>query len=116
MSRKAQGNRGELEACSFLEEQGLKLQQRNYRCNLGEIDLIMKAGETFVFVEVKVRNNESFATILEQISRQQCVRIRRCAQHYLIQQQLNEHVTSMRFDIVTIVRDDNELQWLPDAF
>lgn len=83
---------------------------------MGEIDLIMRDQDTWVFVEVKSRSDEHFASVLEQITHNQCQRIRRCAQLFLIQQQLNEHITSVRFDIVAIVMDFDQAQWLQDAF
>lgn len=116
MSRKDLGNQGEQIARALLERNGLVHVESNYSCDMGEIDLIMREGDAWVFIEVKSRSNERFASVLEQISTAQCQRIRRCAQLFLIQQKLNEHVTPMRFDIVAIVMDFEQAQWLPDAF
>ncbi|MGI0152912.1 MULTISPECIES: YraN family protein [Idiomarina] len=116
MSKQQDGGLGEALALEYLEGQGLHLVTKNFRCEMGEIDLILKEGKTFVFVEVKVRADETFASVLEQIKPQQCQRIRRCAQFFLITEGLNEHYTSMRFDVVALVSDYNSMQWLPDAF
>lgn len=116
MFRKEIGNQAETEACAYLQQQGLKLVEKNFDCDIGEIDLIMRDGNGFVFVEVKHRANEDFATVVEQITPDQCRRIRRVAQYYLLEKKLNEHVTPMRFDVVTITARPAQLTWLPDAF
>lgn len=116
MSRKDMGNQGEEIARALLERNGLRFVASNYSCDMGEIDLIMRDGDSWVFIEVKCRSNEQFATVVEQITPAQCQRIRRCAQLFLLQQQLNEHVTPMRFDVVAIVIDFDHAQWLQDAF
>ena len=53
MGNTAFGRMGEDRACLYLEEKGMVLVTRNFRCKHGEIDLIMKDGSVFVFVEVK---------------------------------------------------------------
>lgn len=116
MSRKTDGNRGEEQACAYLEQQGLHFISKNYRCDIGEIDLIMQDQHTLVFVEVKYRANENLVSVVEQISEKQCRRIRQVAQFYLIEAKCNEHRTSLRFDVVAISGSPYELQWLPDAF
>lgn len=113
---KIQGNDGETNAADFLSQQGLTLVARNYRCPLGEIDLIARDGAHWVFIEVKTRHDEGFATVVEQISSAQCQRIRRCAQFYLLSRKLDEHQTPMRFDVIAICQHPAQLHWLPDAF
>ena len=49
------GQQAEALACSFLEQQGLRLITKNYRCALGEIDIIMFDGAIVVFIEVRLR-------------------------------------------------------------
>lgn len=116
MSRKTTGNFGEAMARKLLEEHGLTHVVSNYRCDMGEIDLIMRDQHRWVFVEVKSRHDEEFAHTLEQITAAQCQRIRRSAQYYLLEHQLNEHTTAMRFDVVAVVVSTQQAKWLQDAF
>lgn len=116
MLPKASGNAGESRAVAFLEAHQLKLVERNFKCDLGEIDIVMRDGEHWVFVEVKYRKNEDFATVVEQITVAQCQRIRRCAQFYLLSHKLDELQTFVRFDVVAICEQPEQLHWLPDAF
>lgn len=53
-----QGNAAEKIAATFLQQKGLTLVEKNFRCKYGEIDLIMREGKTLVFVEVRLRSNE----------------------------------------------------------
>jgi hypothetical protein len=49
------GQQGEDRALAHLQQQGLRLLERNFRCKLGELDLIMQHGAALVFVEVRQR-------------------------------------------------------------
>ena len=57
----AKGVQAELWAARFLQRQGLRLLAQNYRCRVGEIDLIMQDGVTLVFIEVRMRSNPAHA-------------------------------------------------------
>lgn len=52
-----EGRWAEEVACAHLQQRGLTLVQRNYRCRYGELDLIMQDGDTLVFVEVRYRRD-----------------------------------------------------------
>jgi len=54
------GAEAEQLAATFLQRQGLKLVETNYRCRFGEIDLVCKDMNTLVFVEVRLRGNDAF--------------------------------------------------------
>lgn len=71
------GRRGEQLAAAFLEGEGLKIIDRNWRCTQGEIDLIALDGDNLVFVEVKTRSGTSFGHPLESITPLKLARIRR---------------------------------------
>ncbi len=54
------GRHAESLAAAFLQQRGLKLVERNYRCRFGEIDLVAREGKTLVFVEVRMRTSARF--------------------------------------------------------
>ncbi|MCB1632041.1 MAG: YraN family protein [Pseudomonadales bacterium] len=64
------GRAAEDHALQQLSTQGLRLVARNFRCRLGEIDLVMRDGDTLVFVEVRARASASarFGSAVETIS------------------------------------------------
>ncbi|AUZ87349.1 YraN family protein [Arthrobacter agilis] len=62
------GRRGEATAAVFLEQAGLRIVDRNWRCPVGEIDLVAVDGSTLVIVEVKTRSSDDFGQPLEAIT------------------------------------------------
>ncbi|WP_445401348.1 YraN family protein [Zobellella sp. An-6] len=111
---RARGEQFERRAEQYLLEQGLSLVVRNYQCRLGEIDLIMRAGTTLVFVEVRYRKSAHFGGALASVTAAKQQRLRRTALSYLQSQGLNESRQSCRFDLVAC--DGNAIDWIPNAF
>lgn len=81
--RHATGRRGEDLAARYLEKEGLKVVQRNYRCALGEIDLVAEGAEGLVFVEVRTKSQPCLVRPEETITRPKAHRLVRLAQWYL---------------------------------
>ena len=77
------GERYEREAEVLLLRNGLKLVARNWRCRHGEIDLIMREGETLVFIEVRKRNSQRFGGAVASIGRQKRERLNAAIALYL---------------------------------
>lgn len=101
------GLEGEDDALSFLLKNGLRLLERNFSCRSGEIDLIMKEGETLVFVEVRKRNRNDFGDAMASITRAKQVKLIKTAQFYL---QKLEKVPVCRFDALAL--DSEKVTWL----
>ena len=106
------GKGAESSALSFLEGQGLDLLERNYRCRMGEIDLVMQEGDTLVFVEVRQRSSPDFGGAAESITPAKQKRILAAAKHYLMQ---FEPVPDCRFDAV-LFGEDGKPEWIRNAF
>ena len=58
-----EGNAAEQLAATFLQQKGLTLIEKNFRCTYGEIDLIMRDGKTLVFIEVRLRSTVILAVL-----------------------------------------------------
>lgn len=116
MQEKNTGNKAETIATAFLTKHRVQVVERNYRISGGEIDLIAKDGNSWIFAEVKFRANEEFAAILEQVTYQQCSRIRYTARHYLMTHNIDEHTAAIRFDVIGISGSSPEIEWIKDAF
>ncbi len=113
-SSKSVGDNAENQACSYLQQRGLKLIERNYRTQRGEIDLIMQQDKTLVFVEVRLRTNERFGSAAESITPRKQGRIIAAAQRYLQQQ---PSPLTCRFDVVAISgKEAPSINWIPNAF
>lgn len=87
----------------FLEEKGYEILQYNYRCPLGEIDLVAKDKEELVFIEVKYRKNLKKGSPLEAVTLKKQMIIGKCAKHYLMSHYKYER--DCRFDVIGIVGD-----------
>lgn len=61
------GAQPEQKAARYLQQQGLQLEQANYRCRFGEIDLILHEGKTLVFAEVRLRSRSDFGGVAASI-------------------------------------------------
>lgn len=115
ISKIEQGSTAEEAARRHLEQQGLKLIERNYVCRVGELDLIMQDGVYLVFVEVRSRQDSRYGTPAETVTRAKQKRLVRAAAYYLQRRRINP---PCRFDVIAISQtgDSLDLQWIKDAF
>lgn len=98
--RQGRGQQGERIAAQYLRDQGYRIQQQNYRCRQGEIDLIAWDGATLVFVEVKTKSQERFGSPLTMVDVAKQKKLVHVAMLY-VQQHPLPHV-DIRFDVVAI--------------
>jgi len=94
----------------------MKIIDRNFRCPLGEIDLIAQDGKTIVFVEVRSRQLDGICSPEESITVTKRRRVARAALWYLKQRGLQN--CNARFDVVAIRWNDEkpEINWIVNAF
>lgn len=111
MKRHEQGRRAEQQACGYLRQHGLELIEANYRCRLGEIDLIMRDGQCTVFVEVRLRRDPAFGGGLASVNHRKQAKLIAAARQYL---QSSRTVGAARFDVIAIGADD-EIEWVRNA-
>jgi putative endonuclease len=111
----AKGRLAEDRALEFLERQGLRLIERNYRSRYGEIDLIMEDGRTLVFVEVRFRGNPRFGGALESVDRRKQAKLLTTAACFLKERRLDRPA---RFDVAALAPHGAGLriQWIKGAF
>lgn len=105
-------------AYRYLKQHGLTPVRRNFRCRLGELDLIMQDGRCLVVVEVRFRGSKSFVTAGLTIDNRKQQKIIRTAAMFLA---WNERFANnpLRFDVVGINADahgDTTIEWMKDAF
>lgn len=111
--KSAAGDKAEQDAKSFLVSEGLSFLEQNYRCKLGEIDLIMQDAKTIVFVEVRMRRSDSFGGAAASVSAAKQQKITNTAKHYLVSKHLYER-SPVRFDV--IASSGNDINWIKGAF
>ncbi len=112
------GLRFEDQARDYLQAHGLLLLQSNYRCRFGEIDLVMRDGDTLCFIEVKFRKSLLFGGAAASMPKSKQRRIIKAARFYISahNQIANQ---AMRFDALLIQRQangSNNINWIQNAF
>ena len=115
------GAKGEKVALDMYKIKGYRVVQRNFKCRIGEIDLICVKDKTLVFCEVKTRTRLVFGLPAEAVDEKKKQHIRRCAASYLSQgMRLNRLFKDydMRFDVVEVifVGEKCEVNHLENAF
>jgi putative endonuclease len=98
------GRRGEEIAAAHLERQGLVVLSRNWRCSVGELDIVATDSiSTVIFCEVKTRSGTGFGTPVEQVTIGKRRRIRRLSQLWLSTAKVGWR--DSRFDVIGILFD-----------
>lgn len=112
------GQAAEALARQFLEQRGLRLLAQNWRCRLGELDLVMLDADTVVFVEVRYRRHSAWGGAAESVDARKREKLSRAAQHFL-QQESRWAKYPCRFDVIAINADSQapaQLDWIQNAF
>lgn len=115
--RKALGLLGEELALSHLLAHGLTLVTRNYRCKLGELDLVMLDGKILVLVEVRCRSRKDYGGPAASVDWSKQRRLVLAGEHLLMKRADLRHYRA-RFDVVAITTGDAEtkVDWIKSAF
>jgi len=110
----AGGIRGENAAAKWLQRQGFRIIERNFRTRMGEIDIIAQQGDTVAMVEVKYRSSAAFAPAMAFVDIHKQRRLRAAAGAWLAIH--GEH--NLRFDVIEVYPAGNQLEirHIPDAF
>jgi len=111
------GNRGEELAASFLERNGLKIVERNFRCKGGEVDIIARDGKTIVFIEVKSRRTLTYGVPQLAVTPFKQRQISKAALTWLSKNR--QHDAPARFDVIAILLENNyshQIEHIVNAF
>lgn len=100
--RNALGAYGEALAARHLTRQGMVLLDRNWRCRIGEIDLVLRDGDVLVVCEVKTRSSEAFGAPLEAVTEVKLTRLRRLGAQWMRERGLSPR--DIRIDLVGVLR------------
>jgi putative endonuclease len=107
-----EGARAEDLCAGLLRAAGLRLLERNWRCRLGEIDLIAEEGATVVFAEVRQRSLAGFGGAGESITAAKRARLLAAARLYLARRP----DAPCRFDVFLVDGAPATVRWIKDAF
>lgn len=116
-STTVKGRRAERLALRYLKRRGLETIACNYRCRVGEVDLVMGHAGVVVFVEVRSRASAGFVSPKETVDWRKQKRLARVAAWFL--RAHREYAASpVRFDVVSVTEPNYRarLEWIQNAF
>jgi putative endonuclease len=110
------GAKGEDAAADAYRSRGYRIVARNWRCRLGEIDLVAERGGVLVFCEVKSRRGVAFGDGYEAVSWRKQARLRALAEAFL--QSHGSRPQAVRFDVASVafLRDRSSVEVFEEAF
>lgn len=100
-TRQALGRHGERLAEQHLLGAGFTILERNWRCRIGEVDIVALDGEILVICEVKTRRGVGFGAPLEAVTAEKAARLARLAVHY--RRSTGRHPGPVRIDLVGVL-------------
>ena len=101
------GASAEESAVRKLEAHGYEIVERNYRCDIGEIDIVAIDGDVMAFVEVRSRSDDEHGDAIESVNRRKQRKVTQVAEVYLVQKRPG--FVEYRFDVVAINNDRVDL-------
>lgn len=112
------GRLWEARAADHLEQHGLTILARGYRCRLGELDLVARDEHHLVIVEVRARSGSALCSAVESIGPHKRRRIVQATRH-LLMRRAEWQAAPIRFDVVAFDGIDGPqptVQWIRNAF
>lgn len=103
------GQTGEELAAIYLERNGFDILERNFRCKIGEIDIIAQKNKILTFVEVKTRLSIVTGHPAEAVTFRKQQKIRRIAEYYMMVNGLLKYMPVLSFDVIEIVKQANKV-------
>jgi putative endonuclease len=110
------GKEGEKIASAYLEKNGYEIIEINFRCPIGEIDIVAKEKNDLVFVEVKTRKSIALGYPEQAVGIRKQKKMSQLALWYMQKRKIAD--TNARFDVVaiTLIHDNNEVRLIQNAF
>ena len=109
------GVKGEDLAVRYLMNKGFQIIERNFRCRMGEIDIVARDDNYLVFVEVRTRSRTKYGLALESITNSKINKLRLLASLYLVRHPQDR--LFIRFDVVAVNwTEDTEITHIENAF
>lgn len=112
MNTRVIGSLNEDLAITYLKENGFEILERNFKCKIGEIDVIAKKDNVIRFIEIKYRQSNFAGGVFYAISNKKLIKISKIAQFYIMIKNLNDAM----FSIDALLIEDNQITYLENVF
>lgn len=118
-STQTTGGLAEQAAADYLQDHGLTKVEENFRCKLGELDLIMRDNRCMVFVEVRFRKSDRYGSAASTVTTAKQNKLRKTALFYLKARKLQH--AAVRFDVIGMKPGEQgcsgyQFRWIKNAF
>lgn len=113
INKRVVGDDVELECVKYLMDQGIRNIEKNYRCRLGEIDIVGYDGDYLVFFEVKYRKNNTSGWAETAVGFGKQLQICKVSDYYRLSKSISED-TPMRYDVLAV--NDKNITWYKNAY
>ena len=107
-SKLSLGQYGEELACKFLKSHHYQILERNYRTRYGEIDIIAKDDDIFIFVEVKTKTSNLFGQPEEMVGSKKKAKLVKLAKAYLQEKSLSSEAKNFQIDIISVMMEKDK--------
>nr|MDD3720106.1 YraN family protein [Candidatus Gracilibacteria bacterium] len=102
---KKSGDLGEIMAMNYLKNKGYQVLETNFKFGIiGELDIIAKLGNLYIFVEVKYRKNDRYGTGEESINYYKKQKLKKTINYYCLTKRID--LEQARFDVITILGNE----------
>jgi putative endonuclease len=115
LRRRQLGADAEERAAQLLRSAGYAIVARNYRCRLGELDIVARRGALLVIAEVRLRSNRAFGGPAASVGAAKRARIVRATRYLLLRQPQLARL-EVRFDTLLLTAIDGPIEWIEAAF
>jgi putative endonuclease len=115
IDRQQAGRTAEARAAQALQQAGFTVLARNYRCRLGELDIVARRAQLLVIAEVRLRSRQQFGGAAASINAAKRTRIVR-ATRFLLRTQPALSELAVRFDALLLSDPDGPIEWIQAAF
>lgn len=92
-------------AVTYLLKHDFQILERNYRCKIGEIDIVAKKNHILHFIEIKYRKDETYGNAVYSVTKKKQEKIYRIAECYLLEHMIRPNI-SISFDVLAITGND----------
>ncbi len=113
MNTRKIGNEFEINCINYLKNKNYKILNHQFRCKIGEIDIICEKDNTIIFVEVKYRKNIKNGYPREAVNYKKQKKIRLVAEYYILKNNIRNK--DFRFDVIEFIGEKN-LEHIKNAF
>lgn len=113
MNKRYTGSFYEDKAVSYLKSHGFQILKRNYRCKIGEIDIVAFKDNILRFIEVKYRTDLNYGYSLQAVSKKKQWKIMRAAQWYMTENNFGDN-RECSFDVIAI--QGNNIQYIFNGY